>query len=101
MQRMLYPTGQSAVAPAPGERRRATPVTATVTLASGQTVTGTLTYRDEFNVALTDASGKYHSFSTSDVKVAITDPLQAHADLLAKYTDADIHNLVAFLQTLK
>jgi len=33
--------------------------------------------------------------------VTINDPLQAHADLLGKYTDADIHDLVAYLQTLK
>jgi cytochrome c oxidase cbb3-type subunit 3 len=101
MQRMLYPTQGNAVQPAEGEKRKPSPVTATVTLASGQTVSGTLTYRDEFNIAVTDASGKYHSFAASDVKVAIKDPLQAHADLLPKYTDADIHNLVAFLQTIK
>ena len=101
MQRMLYPTGGNAVAPPPGEKRKSPPVTATVTLPSGQTVGGTLVYRDEFNVALTDAAGAYHSFSTADVKVTIKDPLQAHAELLGKYTDADIHNLVAYLQTLK
>jgi len=101
MQRMLYPTQGNAVQPAEGEKRKPSPVTATVTLASGQTVTGTLTYRDEFNVAVTDASGTYHSFAASDVKVAVKDPLQAHADLLGKYTDADIRNLVAYLQTLR
>jgi cytochrome c oxidase cbb3-type subunit 3 len=101
MQRMLYPTGGNAVTPADGEKRTPSPVTATVTLASGQTVSGTLSYRDEFNVAVTDAAGTYHSFASSDVKLTIKDPLRAHADLLGKYTDADIHNLVAYLQTLK
>lgn len=101
MQRMLYPTPGNAVAPAAGEKRPPNPVTVTVTQTSGQTVSGTLAYRDEFNVALTDASGRNRSFATSDVKVTIKDPLQAHADLLGKYTDADIHNLIAFLQTLK
>jgi len=101
MQRMLYPTNGNAVTPAEGEKRKPVPVTATVTLPSGQSVTGTLTYRDEFNVGITDASDHYHSFSTSDVKVSVKDPVQAHADLLGKYTDADIHNLVAYLQTLK
>jgi len=103
MQRMLYPTAQNAGAPAvAGQRRKPAPVSVTVTLPSGQSVTGTLAYRDEFNVALTDAAGKYHSFATAPgVKVTVKDPLQAHADLLGKYTDADIHNLVAYLQTLK
>ena len=102
MQRMLYPTPQNGGPPAAGERRKPAPVSVTVTLPSGQAVTGTLAYRDEFDVALTDAAGKYHSFATtSGVKVTVKDPLQAHADLLGKYTDADIHNLVAYLQTLK
>ncbi len=101
MQRLLYPSSGTAVAPAEGEKRKPSPVIATVTLPSGQTVSGTLANRDEFTIALTDASGAYRSWPASDVKVSIKDPLQAHADLLAKYTDADIHNLVAFLQTLK
>ena len=29
------------------------------------------------------------------------DPLKAHTDMLKKYTDADIHNLTAYLVTLK
>jgi cytochrome c oxidase cbb3-type subunit 3 len=101
MQRMLYPTTANAVAPAEGEKRKPNTATATVTLPSGQTVSGSLAYRDEFNIALTDASGTYHTWPTSGVKVSVKDPLQAHADLLSKYTDADIHNLVAYLQTLK
>jgi cytochrome c oxidase cbb3-type subunit 3 len=101
MQRLLAPTPGSAAAPADGEKRKPNPVVATVTLPSGQTVSGTLAYRDEFNIALTDASGAYRSWPASDVKVSIKDPLQAHVDLLARYTDADIHNLVAYLQTLK
>jgi cytochrome c oxidase cbb3-type subunit 3 len=100
MQRMLYPTTGNAAA-SPDGTRKPTPITATVTLASGQTITGTLVDRGEFNIALTDASGQYHSWPATAVKVTVKDPLQAHADLLARYTDADIHNLVAYLQTLK
>jgi cytochrome c oxidase cbb3-type subunit 3 len=101
MQRMLYPTSQNAVAPAAGEKRTSSAPTATVTLPSGQTVTGAVIYHDEFNLAITEASGAYHSWPTSEIKISIKDPLQAHADLLPKYTDADIHNLFAYLQTLK
>jgi cytochrome c oxidase cbb3-type subunit 3 len=101
MQRMLYPTAQNAVAAAGGERRRAVPVTATVTLPSGETVSGTLSYRDEFNIAITEAGGRYRSWPANGLKISVKDPLQGHADLLGKYTDADIHNLVAYLQTLK
>jgi cytochrome c oxidase cbb3-type subunit III len=74
----------------------------TVTPGSGQSFTGTLEYLDDFDVALRDASGEYHSFSRdAHVKVEIHDPLAAHAELLKKYTDADMHNLLAYLETLK
>jgi cytochrome c oxidase cbb3-type subunit 3 len=74
----------------------------TVTVASGQSFSGTLESVDDFNVALRDASGEYHSFSQdAHVKVEIHDPLAAHAELLKKYSDADMHNLLAYLVTLK
>lgn len=101
MQRMLYPTPQNAVAPGEGERPRPSPVKVTVTPASGQTITGTLAHQDEFTIALRDASGWYHSWPTANVKYTVEDPAKAHADQLPKYTDDDIHNLVAYLQTLK
>jgi cytochrome c oxidase cbb3-type subunit 3 len=86
-QRMLYP-GRI-------------PAKLSVTLPSGETLTGTLAYRDEFTIGLRDADGWYHSWPASDVKATIDAPAEAHATLLEKYTDADIHNLMAYLQTLK
>jgi cytochrome c oxidase cbb3-type subunit 3 len=88
LQRMLYPS----------KARRAT---ATVTLPSGETVGGALAYRDEFTVALTDASGRYRSWSTRHVTFTVNDPLDAHAEQLGKYTDDDMHNVLAYLQTLR
>jgi cytochrome c oxidase cbb3-type subunit 3 len=93
LQRMLYPT------PAAGAARTHTKVTAT--LPSGETVTGTLAYRDEFTIALTDPSGAHRAWPTSRVKFSVDDPLQAHAEQLGKYTDDDMHNVLAFLQTLR
>jgi len=101
MQRMLYPTQGNATAPAPGEKRKPNAATATITFASGESVAGTIAYRDEFTIAITDSAGYYRSWPASNVKISIKDPLQAHADLLPKYTDDDIHNLFAYLQTLK
>jgi cytochrome c oxidase cbb3-type subunit 3 len=94
LQRMLNPASGRGVGP------RVAP-TITVTTSSGQTVTGKLAYRDEFTIALTDASGWYRSWPASQVKFSVDDPLQAHVDQLAKYTDADMHNVLAYLQTLK
>lgn len=73
----------------------------TVTLPSGKMVSGTLKSLDDFTVALYDAAGDYHSWSRDNVKVEIEDRLAGHRQLLDKYTDADIHNLLAYLVTLK
>ncbi len=88
-------------APAETSNRGAT--TVTVTLSSGQKVSGTLDRVDDFNVSLRDSAGDYHSFTREGAvpKVEINDPMKAHVDLLEKYTDADIHNVTAYLVTLK
>jgi cytochrome c oxidase cbb3-type subunit III len=86
-EQMLYPEGaKSKVA---------------VTLASGQTISGTLDYLDEFTVGLIDAAGMYRSWRTSDVEYKVDAPVDAHVGLFSRYTDADIHNLMAYLQTLR
>jgi cytochrome c oxidase cbb3-type subunit III len=73
----------------------------TITLGSGQEVSGTLAYLDEFTVGLTNAEGVYQSWRTRDVRYKVDAPLEAHVDLFSKYTDDDVHNLMAYLQTLK
>jgi len=73
----------------------------TVTLASGETVSGRLAYRDEFTVGLVDASGTYRSWRTRDVNYKIDAPVEAHVEQFPRYTDEDIHNLMAYLETLR
>lgn len=75
--------------------------TVTVTLPSGKELRGTLEHIDEFTVALRDSSGWYRSFSRQRVKVSVHDPLAAHHAMLSKLTQADVHNLFAYLETLK
>lgn len=73
-----------------------------VTLPSGQVVSGALKRLDDFNVSLYDAAGDYHSYVLSPgMKVDVEDKLAGHRELLAHYTDADAHNLTAYLVTLK
>ena len=72
-----------------------------MTLASGEKITGELAYRDEFVIGLRDSAKHYRSWPASKVRFSIDAPADAHADLLAKYTDDDIHNLMAYLQTLR
>ena len=98
LQRMLYPTP---VTGRGGPDPSRIPQTVSVTLRSGQVVTGKLAYRDEFSIALIDAAGWQRSWPTSQVTFAVTDPLQAHVEQLAKYTDADMHDVLAYLQTLR
>jgi cytochrome c oxidase cbb3-type subunit 3 len=73
----------------------------TVTTASGEIITGTLDYLDEFTVGLIDSTGIYRSWRTRDVKYKVDPRLDAHVELFSKYTDADIHNLMAYIQTLR
>ena len=72
-----------------------------VTPASGQTISGTLAYLDEFTIGVVDASGVYHSWRTGDVQYKVDPSVNAHVNLFSKYTDDDIHNLMAYLQTLR
>ena len=78
-------------------------VMVTVTPASGPAVSGKLDRIDDFNVSLRDAKGQYYSFTREGAvpKVELKDPLRAHTELLRVYTDADIHNMTAYLVTLK
>lgn len=104
--RWLQPREASGRRPRRGggkEASRAIP-TVTVTLASGQSFSGKLDHIDDFVVSLRDAQGDFHSFSldgTNPPRVELHDPLQAHTEMLGKYTDADIHNVTAYLVTLK
>jgi cytochrome c oxidase cbb3-type subunit 3 len=80
----------------------AKPSEVTVVLQSGQTVQGKLEYLDEFTVSLVDPAGVYHTWPRDRTKsVAVVDPLAAHKALLTMYTDKDIHDLLAYLVTLK
>ncbi|HEY7334661.1 MAG TPA: c-type cytochrome [Bryobacteraceae bacterium] len=95
-QRFLFPRSGGRGSPAPKHAQ------VTVTFASGEAVSGILDRIDDFNVSLRDASGEYRSFRRgTDVKVDVQDPYQAHNRLLDEYTDADMHNVVAYLETLR
>jgi hypothetical protein len=76
---------------------------ATVTLPSGEAFSGTLVRLTDFDVTIRDDAGRTLSWlrNGNTPKVQVTDPLQGHVDLLPKYTDANIHDLAAYLATLK
>lgn len=86
-ERMLYPRNAKS--------------TVTVALPDGQKITGNLAYRDEFTIALIDSNGTYRSWPTNSVNYTIDSPVDAHVKMFSRYTDDDIHNLMAYIQTLR
>jgi cytochrome c oxidase cbb3-type subunit 3 len=99
-QRFLFPrTGRGRGAASP---TGASAVTVSVTPTAGPSVSGTLIAMDDFNVSLRDASGAFYSFKrTPDLKIVKTDPLAAHIALLGTINDKQMHDVVAYLETLK
>jgi cytochrome c oxidase cbb3-type subunit III len=88
-QRMVYPSSKTANK------------TAVVTLRDGTEYRGKVAREDEFTIALACEDGWYRSFPVNEVKITVKDPLEAHRELMQKYTDADLHNLFAYLESLK
>ena len=75
--------------------------TVTVKTKSGEQLEGKLVHIDEFDLEMIDQSGWYHSWPRNQVQYTVHDPLSRHRELLAKYTDTDMHNLFAYLETLQ
>jgi len=72
-----------------------------VVMADGQKFEGRVVHDDEFNISIVGRDGWYHSWPRDTVNVEIQDPLTTHRALLEKYTNQDVHNLLAYLVTLK
>jgi mono/diheme cytochrome c family protein len=104
--RLLLPRGRER---APGSPpvplyKDPTAVKVSVTPSSGATVTGALVRLTDFEVTLYEAEGDRQRtwLRNGDVpKVVVADPLQAHLDQLTQWTDADMHNMTAYLASLK
>ncbi|HTU43955.1 MAG TPA: c-type cytochrome [Bryobacteraceae bacterium] len=88
---------QAMVYPGNGKTER----TAIVTVKDGQKFEGKVVHEDEFNIGIICQDGWYRSWPRDEVQVEIHDPLEAHRELTSKYTEADLHNLFAYLETLK
>ncbi len=86
---MLYPNFQ--------------PPTATITLPTGEKVSGVVSHIDDFVVCIRvgDKSGWNRAFARDAVKVELNDPATAHRELLPKLSQDDMHNLYAYISTLK
>ena len=92
----------------PGSQRGGPPASTfrpsvSVTTAAGVVTKGTLVRIDDFIVSLVDAEGKAHTFRRTGTtpKVELVDRLDVHRELVPTYVDRDIHDLTAYLVTLK
>jgi cytochrome c oxidase cbb3-type subunit 3 len=74
--------------------------TVTVRTRSGEQFEGALQHLDEFDLEITDQSGWHRSWPRNEVQYTVHDPVEGHRKLLPKYTDADMHNIFAYLETL-
>lgn len=108
-QRMLFPGGGGR---GRGGRGRGGPpgpppvnpnaVTVTIAPASGPAISGVLVEESDFYVTVRESDGAIRVVRrTPGMKVEKAVPLQAHIDLLDRITDKQIHDLVAYLETMK
>ena len=92
--------GRGRGAGAAGQQRSAT---VTVTPPSGAPVEGRLLRIDDFTVSLIQEDGTRRTFARTgdDPKVVVKDPADAHRKLVPELADKDMHNVTAYLWTIK
>jgi cytochrome c oxidase cbb3-type subunit 3 len=101
-QHLLFPGGRGGRRGSPAGAPSPTTVTVTLTPPTGPPMSGALVEMDDMFVTVRDASGTVRVVSrVPGMKVVKNDPLQAHHDLLDRLTDTNIHDLVAYLETMK
>jgi cytochrome c oxidase cbb3-type subunit III len=85
--RLLYPSGVAQ--------------TAIVRTRSGEVFKGAVVYADPFTLAMRCEDGWYRSWNPAAIHADIADPLTGHRELLKEYSEADLHNVFSYLETLQ
>jgi cytochrome c oxidase cbb3-type subunit 3 len=100
---VMPPRGRGAAGRGGSVEPQAPPITVTVTLPSGESISGALVRLTDFDVTLREASGAVRAWlrDGDTPKVVVTDPLKAHFDMLTRWTDADMHDVTAYLASLR
>ena len=77
-------------------------ITANVKTPVGSTIAGNVAQVSDFRVTIIDRAGQTHVIDQKPgVGVQINDPLAAHEELITTLTNDDMHNVTAYLETLK
>jgi mono/diheme cytochrome c family protein len=77
-------------------------VTATVRLPNGSAITGRVTQMSDFRIVMVDSTNQPRSIERkTGVSVLIADPLAAHEEMIQTLTNQDLHDVSAYLETLK
>ena len=98
-QLFINPAGTLAFSPT---YRKGVAITATVTLKDGETMEGPLNQNGESYVSIVGPDGWSHTWPRSEVKtIVVHNPVQAHIDMLPKWTNQEMHNMFTYLETLK
>ena len=76
--------------------------TATVKMPGGETIAGRVTQISDFRITLIDAEGRKRVIDREPgVDVQIHDPLAAHEPMIMTLSNEDMHNVTAYLESLK
>jgi cytochrome c oxidase cbb3-type subunit 3 len=77
-------------------------ITATVKTADGATLSGRVTQISDFRITLVDRDQQTHVVTRGPgVDVTLNDPLAAHQAIVMSLKNDDMHNVTAYLETLK
>ncbi len=77
-------------------------ITAIVKMQNGRTITGRVTLVSDFRITLVDSAGQTHAIDREPgVDVKMQDPLAAHQEMILNLTNDDMHDVTAYLATLK
>ncbi|HEV2134112.1 MAG TPA: c-type cytochrome [Terracidiphilus sp.] len=77
-------------------------ITARVTLPKGGAIAGRVTQLSDFRITLVDSKGVTHAIDrTRGAHIEIEDPLAAHQSMIMTLTNSAMHDVTAYLETLR
>jgi hypothetical protein len=76
--------------------------TAVVKTASGKEISGRVTQISDFRITLSDTTGTSHQIERGPgVVLEMKDPLAGHQEMILTLRNEDMHDVTAYLETLK